>query len=1073
MIICADNDRWMGGNGKISHAGFNAVTKVLKDNPLCLVTYLIFNDEEVGLKDFNDQYVNLIDIYQKVGHSYQESKDLAIEEVQTALNRPFTKDEFESIFKAGDKDNAPWFADDIKQIKLAIQIEADDQRENTLKSKPFLNDYLRRKEWANKFKCYPEDQQKVLMKAIKTDFVSFYMSEQLKIRDFTEKTSEKLNSLLKARGYHLEKNVQFKTYHKTIPVSAFVEPEPVKLEGERVPNGTIGKDRIGLVGTCTACGSDFVIKYYNQTKCGCKQKQPVLQTVDKIIVTPVYDDQETRVFYQFTIENNKDFFMKSDTIPNPQFIKEIQECDLNLEELIGVQKTIIRNRFCKGKGNIGQGWVSDLVPAAKEGDIIALNTPTGSGKTQYLKREVQRNRVNSENNLIVVPGVKLAGQNAHDMGTANYSEYSEFQISQHLLDEYDVTSTIHSLWKFKDLRVDNLYIDEIKQVRETCASKYFLKNNPIDAIKALQDFVRDAKRVIVCDAFLNDDDLKWLAELRDCSIQNIQVYSRTGDKAGSLVNLFKKQTSWEHELQKHVEAGKNAYVAMSAKQQVEYLKKQAVTFWGISEERILDITSDNVDEEMQSKFIANPTEEIDKYLLIIASPVITSGFDIKEFEGRQDRAVFGCFNSSVTTHQNAWQMLGRLRGNELIYNVFLRKGHQESVRTQQKTKEYIYETIMQANIPKTKSVESASKERADYLDTNAWSAHETNLEDRGNLIEGFINDALLQGVDIKIMGDIDPLAAKNLNKQKRAAKEALQQENDEFLKMVELVHSSEYKKLKKREQDPIAHLTSEEKAKIAKYEITSDYGTLIVNDELLSLDNNGKTRTTLKNLFYAIPNFDGQHADAHQAILHQVNNGTKTTFEVKDRSALYFPLLVAFYALLKNAMGIKPKFNLKTNLFSIDFKRKESFLGFNQKHCMDTPLKKFLSFVRENKEDLELALNCRIPHDFDANIRFTQRQLERIGIKLRTVPKIELRDIGIPYHEKDRFYQIAPVFHPALKYAEKEAKEQREIEELDAEEFKEQVKLESEIQHQKLIKMMTNLCKSHLKVEKEVENLEG
>lgn len=123
-----------------------------------------------------------------------------------------------------------------------------------------------------------------------------------------------------------------------------------------------------------------------------------------------------------------------------------------------------------------------------------------------------------------------------------------------------------------------------------------------------------------------------------------------------------------------LQSGQRGTLAATSEKQAlvtaKYLKDN-----GISTDEILVLTGENKGGKKQKAFYANPSQESEKYKIIIHSPVLGSGVSIEN-----EALTFTILlNTSVVPSNEAWQMVARNRCAKEIYISFDRASNYERV----------------------------------------------------------------------------------------------------------------------------------------------------------------------------------------------------------------------------------------------------------------------------------------------------------------------------------------------------------------------------------------------------------
>lgn len=238
--------------------------------------------------------------------------------------------------------------------------------------------------------------------------------------------------------------------------------------------------------------------------------------------------------------------------------------------------------------------------------------------------------------------------------------------------------------------VDTLCIDEAGQVISHVAS------GPVEGrvrvYDALIDAVRDAKRVLLCDADANDNVVEFCELARPG--EKITIIEVTGGADHIRVDHSDDETVWQVALD-WISAGKRVLMANDS---VESCKKLAAVIeerqeaGEIKPVRMLVVHQGNKGEPEVAAFLRDPDGEAVKYDVLIYSPAISSGVSMTFGGSAHFDHHVGLFSGQTVSPSDAIQMLRRDR-TARHYLVGL--GHASAQR--QTDSEALYRGMLQAD----------------------------------------------------------------------------------------------------------------------------------------------------------------------------------------------------------------------------------------------------------------------------------------------------------------------------------------------------------------------------------------
>ena len=223
-----------------------------------------------------------------------------------------------------------------------------------------------------------------------------------------------------------------------------------------------------------------------------------------------------------------------------------------------------------------------------------------------------------------------------------------------------LVSTVHSAKFFDTDDFDLVIADEFHQSRQC-----FLQSmeNAVSNFDSLNSTIKTARRFMATGADLTQKDIDFIENLRGSS----HVWYQLPEKNEKHLTLYPDKKNLDRAGYEAIQHGEWLIIPCNSK---AYIRSRAKLLdkLGISNLAIYD---DVTGEKNVSQFLDDPNGEIDKYQVILYSPVITSGLSFDALPNRHDRLVFGYFTSYVGAAGDAHQMLGRYRGNSTKYHICL------------------------------------------------------------------------------------------------------------------------------------------------------------------------------------------------------------------------------------------------------------------------------------------------------------------------------------------------------------------------------------------------------------------
>lgn len=316
--------------------------------------------------------------------------------------------------------------------------------------------------------------------------------------------------------------------------------------------------------------------------------------------------------------------------------------------------------FSKGIATRHTFETLDRLPALSMSDysgVIALRAPLGSGKTQIVGASFV-NTVRDIGRVACITHLRsLVAEMARRLNCAHYEAASPVQLrSENAL---AITSASLANPKFDEFfgTCYYLFIDEFSQVRRFLASESCGNHSDV-SYAALRRHIASAKCVIVTDADLSDEDIRFLEEIRPA--EKFRVIDAKPQTPARTIDYIIGEDSAEHIIgaaEQEMLRGGNVWIgcesAARAQAFGEYLKQRGF--------KVLTITSDEKGGKEQEAFLSNPDEMSRQYQAIVHSPVISSGVSIEHKDGHHFTAAFWIGGGRAILPSDAGQALRRVR----------------------------------------------------------------------------------------------------------------------------------------------------------------------------------------------------------------------------------------------------------------------------------------------------------------------------------------------------------------------------------------------------------------------------
>lgn len=297
--------------------------------------------------------------------------------------------------------------------------------------------------------------------------------------------------------------------------------------------------------------------------------------------------------------------------------------------------------------------VTDLSFTPFDAGVVVVKAPHGMGKTQKIGRPfADLSRANGERFVAVCHRRSLAAELANRLEAEDYRRTESVQSNVLAICVNSVASRHDGYCD----TVDNLFIDEVSQVIRHIANGSFDKGTSrIAVFNRFISMIRNARRVIVADADLNDFTLSFLEQCRPG--ERFTIIESTPRPTGLSVTWDYGQRAAKEamgDILALLAAGEKVIVATDSLEKARTLAKMIGD--NLPDKGVLVIDRDHGGKAQQS-FLATPNREAVKYDCVIHSPAVSSGVSIEA-----DHFTIGCgLFFGVVTPSDAVQMLRRAR----------------------------------------------------------------------------------------------------------------------------------------------------------------------------------------------------------------------------------------------------------------------------------------------------------------------------------------------------------------------------------------------------------------------------
>ena len=368
-------------------------------------------------------------------------------------------------------------------------------------------------------------------------------------------------------------------------------------------------------------------------------------------------DTDNTLYLSVMHQSNKIFYGCLKTKNKAQFICNIddtkQSIDIERKSPDLPNTIFVNEKYC---ADIPQ--LTDSIKNATP--LIVLKSNMGTGKTYCVAETINKIDWAAVIGLISFR-VSLAEKYAED-----FSGFVCYNNKTGVIDADKWVCQADSLNRIKSTKpLDILILDEVDQLRKHMTATTFLNNSNFNANRAsLKYIVKSAKQIIIMSANITKDDINWIESMR--TKQASIVITNTYITESRKINISKVERVIES-IQNDYKNGRKFIIAHNgATVKQEALRRQISK----NPDDILLINSETMSTDAVKRALKNPKVELQKYMGIMYSPSVQSGFSYDE--KNVFHSIYGIFGNSSNSSTDICQMLHRIRhpiSNEIMVSV--------------------------------------------------------------------------------------------------------------------------------------------------------------------------------------------------------------------------------------------------------------------------------------------------------------------------------------------------------------------------------------------------------------------
>ncbi len=487
---------------------------------------------------------------------------------------------------------------------------------------------------------------------------------------------------------------------------------------------------------------------------------------------------------------------------------------------------------------------SQFMPDIEIQDGVTLvRSPKGSGKTEWLKKIVERCRLLSQTVLLVGHRQTLIQGMSRRLQLTCYFHTEGGKIKNNVPDDYYAicVDSMGKLLRPSFDQYDVVIIDEAEQVFSHLTAST-LRSKRRSCYQKLFHYLRAAKSVVVADADLGPISVNAICE----SVKPETPYRFYVNQYKESRCDFHHYEDEDHLVEVMIEAirsGGRHYVSTNSKNKADMLLETIRHEFGDDRKTML-VTSETTGTDEVQNFVNNIKTEILTYDVAVASPTLGTGVDITFPNSEQlIDTVFGFFVPRVNTHFDIDQQLSRVR-------------HPKSIKTWVTPERFNFET--EPDVIRNEILDNAALNDVliGYEDDGRPKLDEGYLNiyaqvtgisraSKNNLRKNLLDLRLRNGWKVEhVLKDTDT-SKEGMNRVENA-KAILALRRAEGIYSAKRLVSEEYRNLQDQAQKGY-RLTKDEGYSMRRWEIESFYREEISYD-LIGLDDNGRYREQVRTM---------------------------------------------------------------------------------------------------------------------------------------------------------------------------------------------------------------------------------
>lgn len=301
--------------------------------------------------------------------------------------------------------------------------------------------------------------------------------------------------------------------------------------------------------------------------------------------------------------------------------------------------------------------------------LIFIKSPMGTGKTVFIRKLFKLLQQRGETGIYTCPSIALTRQMRDGLRTKDglnvihYSDAGGCDLT--LVSNFVGITTINSVWRFDGVKPHTVVIDEIEQLLPVITSNII--EYPLSTMDMLTKLCLNARNVILCDAQMSKFSVDTMQRIKP-AVESLLIHNAFMTAKNKHVTILSSKGAFWEKLDELLKAGKKVYVSTSSKHEAralsEFIKHR------YPEISLLTLVANDDDDVTLLATLENINNEVLKYQVVIASPVVSSGVSI---DNEHFDVVMGYYlphMQQTPSLVTAVQQLGRVRKVKELYVFF-------------------------------------------------------------------------------------------------------------------------------------------------------------------------------------------------------------------------------------------------------------------------------------------------------------------------------------------------------------------------------------------------------------------